>query len=209
MALAALALVFAMVGTALAGPDAVSRALTKSKVKAIAKKEINKAAPGLTVAKAVNADNATNATNATTAANATNAASANDSDAVEGNVVRKINLLAAPPVAAGTPLLDLAGLQLTATCAAGLETVVAHSTVAEGEISSISTDASNDSVENVQDDVFGPGDDVNLTNAASSSDRVYNINYSGGDGRNVVVQLVTEDGLGTSTCRYTGMAIGG
>jgi hypothetical protein len=58
------ALVFAMAGSALAGSDASSRAITKSKVKSIAKKQINKAAPGLTVAKAGSADNATNATTA-------------------------------------------------------------------------------------------------------------------------------------------------
>lgn len=58
LVLAALALVFAMVGTAIAGPDAISNKVTKSKVKKIAKKQINKAAPGLSVASAKNADDA-------------------------------------------------------------------------------------------------------------------------------------------------------
>jgi hypothetical protein len=43
LVLAALALVFAMVGTALAGPDAISNKITKPKVKKISKKQANKA----------------------------------------------------------------------------------------------------------------------------------------------------------------------
>jgi hypothetical protein len=61
---AVLALVAALAGTAIAGPQAISGALTKSTVKKIAKKQINKLAPALSVANAVNAQNATNATNA-------------------------------------------------------------------------------------------------------------------------------------------------
>ena len=57
MIVAAMALTFALVGTAVAGTDAVSK-LTKSKVKSIANKQIDKRAPGLSVAKAVEADHA-------------------------------------------------------------------------------------------------------------------------------------------------------
>lgn len=42
MLVAAIALVFAMAGTAIAGPDAASSAITKKKVKKIAKKQANK-----------------------------------------------------------------------------------------------------------------------------------------------------------------------
>ena len=42
LVLAALALVFAMVGTAIAGPDAISNKITKPKVKKISKKQANK-----------------------------------------------------------------------------------------------------------------------------------------------------------------------
>lgn len=45
-------LVLAIAGTAIAGPSAIKSALTKSKVKKIANKEIKKAAPGLSVANA-------------------------------------------------------------------------------------------------------------------------------------------------------------
>ena len=49
---AALALTAAVAGTAVAAPTADTSALTKSKVKRIANKQINKAAPGLSVATA-------------------------------------------------------------------------------------------------------------------------------------------------------------
>jgi hypothetical protein len=60
MVIAALAIVFAMVGTAVAGTDGISSKLTKSSVKKIAKKQANKQitarAPGLAVASAATAD---------------------------------------------------------------------------------------------------------------------------------------------------------
>ena len=61
MIVAVVALSFAIVGTAIAGPDALTSAITKSKVKKIAKKQIKKLAPGLSVANAENAVNAQNA----------------------------------------------------------------------------------------------------------------------------------------------------
>jgi hypothetical protein len=61
---AVLALIAAVAGTAVAGPVATKKAVTKKKVKKIADAEINKLAPGLSVANAANATNATNATNA-------------------------------------------------------------------------------------------------------------------------------------------------
>jgi hypothetical protein len=58
---AALALVAALAGTALAGPDADTSAINKKKVKKIAKKQINKLAPGLSVASAQTANTASSA----------------------------------------------------------------------------------------------------------------------------------------------------
>jgi hypothetical protein len=70
---AVLALVAAVAGTALADPDATTSALTKSKVKKIATKQINKLAPGLSVASANSAQTAQSATTAQTAQSAANA----------------------------------------------------------------------------------------------------------------------------------------
>ena len=61
---AIVALVAAVAGTAVAGPSASTSKLTKSKVRSIADKEIQKLAPGLSVANAANATNAANAANA-------------------------------------------------------------------------------------------------------------------------------------------------
>lgn len=61
---AVIALSMALVGTAVAGTDGLSRAITKSKVKQVAKKQANKAidrrAPGLAVARADTAGSADN-----------------------------------------------------------------------------------------------------------------------------------------------------
>ena len=77
MIVAAVALCFALVGTAVAGTDSVSRALTKSKVKKIAKKQADKALKANVSGSHVNlADQATNANNANNANNATNATNA-------------------------------------------------------------------------------------------------------------------------------------
>ncbi len=86
---AVLALVAGLAGTAVAGQGS---GVTKKKVKKIATKQINKLAPGLSVANAdtatdatnaVNADRADNATNASNALNATNAANAGKVDGAD------------------------------------------------------------------------------------------------------------------------------
>jgi hypothetical protein len=80
---AVLALVAALAGTAIAGPDATISALTRSKVKKIANKRINQLAPGLHVA---SADTATTANTATNANTAQNAEDADNADALGGIV---------------------------------------------------------------------------------------------------------------------------
>ena len=70
MLVAAVALTFAMVGTTVAA-DPLSK-LTAKKVRRIANQEIDKRAPGLTVANAAAATHATTASTATTAGNAEN-----------------------------------------------------------------------------------------------------------------------------------------
>jgi hypothetical protein len=98
MIVAAAALCFALVGTAVAGTDSVSRALTKSKVKKIAKKQadkqlkanvsgshVNLADQATNANNANNANNAQNATNAQNAQNAQNANNANNLGGVAAN----------------------------------------------------------------------------------------------------------------------------
>jgi hypothetical protein len=81
---AVLALVAALAGTAVAGPDASTSAITKKKVKKIARKQINKLAPGLSVAHADTADTATNAENANTANTADSANTADNAQLLDG-----------------------------------------------------------------------------------------------------------------------------
>ncbi len=72
MIVAVLGLVAALGGTAVAQQATTSAKVTKKKVKKIADKEIQKAAPGLSVANAEKANTATTATTATTAGSADN-----------------------------------------------------------------------------------------------------------------------------------------
>jgi len=85
---AALALVAALAGTAIAGPDAQTSALSKKKVKKIAKKEIKKAAPTLSVQSAETADTATTAETAGSADNVLWAVVSNGAGAADAAVAR-------------------------------------------------------------------------------------------------------------------------
>jgi hypothetical protein len=94
------AIVAAVAGTALAGPQAQTSALTKSKVKKIARQQVTQLAPTLHVASADNASKADSATSAdtartaetastaeraTTADRATHAETASDAEALGGS----------------------------------------------------------------------------------------------------------------------------
>jgi hypothetical protein len=70
------AIVAAVAGTALAGPGTLTSALTKSKVKKIARQQVTQLAPTLHVATADNASKADTATSADTASTAATATSA-------------------------------------------------------------------------------------------------------------------------------------
>ena len=94
LAIAILALVAGVTGVAVAQP-AAKKAVTKKKVKKIATKQINKLAPGLSVASAANATNAENAKSADDAdhaASADNATNASALDGVDSSAYRRIQL---------------------------------------------------------------------------------------------------------------------
>ncbi len=121
--LAVIALVFAMAGSAVAGTDALSNKITKSKVKKIAKKQINKAAPGLDVKSAKTADKATNADNATNAANAANATNATNAAAVNNVAVNRF-FAQVPPNTADANIATFGPITLKGSCdAAGNPTL--------------------------------------------------------------------------------------
>jgi hypothetical protein len=93
-----LALVAAVAGTAVAGPTATTSKLSKKKVVKIADQEINKLAPGLSVAHAESANtantatNADNAVSADTALSAQSALSADTADSVGGVSIEPVRM---------------------------------------------------------------------------------------------------------------------
>lgn len=150
--------------------------------------------------------NADRANRATTANQADSATTADNAAAVEGNIVRRV--AHASGNVTDQPVLDLAGLQLDVTCTGGSEDLEATSTVPGGEISGFYEDAGANDASFAEDD-FGPGSTVDVNNGTNSSDNVIEIRYTGGDGRVVVANLVTEDVIGGNDCLVSGFAIGG
>lgn len=191
----ALAALTGLLGAMVAGPAGAAGPITKKMVKKIAKaqakKYFNQNIGGASVANATNATNATNAENAKT---------------VNGIAVQQIGFRG--DIGASGTILTLSGLILKVSCAAGSETIIADTTENDGEISSISTDASNDTIFNTFEDAFSPGDNVDLTGGNSPSDRIYTIIYSRPGGGAVTVHLVTEDNIGANVCIVSGHAIG-
>jgi len=132
---------------------------------------------------------------------------------VNGTVIVPINLRAAPPVTDGT-LATLNGITVAVDCEGGEETIKVTTTESGGEIASMSHDPSQNGSDNDQhgaiDDTFSAGDVFIAGPGADnfSSDRQYTITYSAADGRNVTVQLVTEDNIGGVLCVVSGFAMG-
>jgi hypothetical protein len=110
-------------------------------------------------------------------------------------------------------VLDASGLQLAVSCTSGDEEVVARTTVAGGEIATISDDANTadgaaTAIVHNLDDTFSPGDTFDVQDTATASDdRMYDIDYLGGDGASVSVHLITDDDLGTNNCVVSGYAV--
>jgi len=184
---AVVALAFAMVGTAIAGTDGLSNKITKSKVKKIAKKQINKAAPGLSVAKAANADNAANAAE------------------VGGNKIVQIDFR--PAGAAQATILDLNGLQMKSNCNGTNDTITAETTVASSEIY-FHTVRAGLSETSGDDSDFNPGDSINLHPGQTSRELVGQVRYVSGTGNSVIVQWGSGSDIPGATCLTFGYAIG-
>ncbi len=115
MIAAALALTFALGGTAIAA-DPLAK-LTKAKVRAIAKKEIDKRAPGLSVSKAKSADTAAEA------ANAAKLGGINPSQFLRGDVCQQGTVLGFarfdPSAMVAEPTYSTSGVSVPRNCAGG------------------------------------------------------------------------------------------
>jgi hypothetical protein len=154
------------------------------------------------------ANTANTANSASTANSATTAQNADNAAKVNGLTATKISLrdTTSGDVAEQT-IYDAHGLTLRGSCSVGVEEILASTSVADGEISSIGDDAGGGSDLDESDDDFDPGDSLELT-PATPDDQVYTVNYTGGDGRFVMVRLATEGPLNAS-CEISGLAIGG
>jgi hypothetical protein len=173
MVLAALALVFAMVGTAVAGTDGISSKLTKSTVKKIAKKQATKQLKANVAGSHVNtADNATSAQNANTA---------NGVSIVGFNYRRLAN-------GATATVLNAGGLTINASCSGtGSLGVDVTTNATDAEIESATTDVAGGAVDNEnQDDHFSSGDTYDLF-PDDSADQVGQLEYSAADGTRISV----------------------
>jgi hypothetical protein len=205
MLVAVAALAFAMVGTAVAGPSAVSK-LTKSKVKSIAKKQADKELKANvsgshvnTADKAKAADNATNATNATNAQNAA---------AVNGNAVTRINYKR-DSVSGDETIFSGSGLTLTAACAgADNISVVATTSKANSSIytSVVDTDSNNNNLNaDAESGTFQPGGTFNLLAGNDGNPGLITFEYDANDGSSVTgIISVDEDNVDGDDCQAHG-----
>lgn len=179
MVLAALALVFAMVGTAVAGPDAMSSKITKSKVKKIATKQANKAIdqaePGLNVNSAKTADNATTVNNV----GVTQITYKQDS------------------VAGNQTIFTGAGLTLEAACAAGDEiSVTATTSKPDSSIytSVVDTDSNDNNLNNdLESGDFDVGIAFNLLATNDGNPGLITFEYDSNDGSSVSGVLAADE----------------
>jgi hypothetical protein len=110
-------------------------------------------------------------------------------------------------------IFNAGGLQLLVTCSGGDEEPIARTTVANGEIAVISEDADSADggattrVHNL-DDAFNPGENFDLRDVVTAADdRMYDIQYLGGDGASVTAHLITDDDAGASNCVVSGYAV--
>ena len=149
---------------------------------------------------------ATNATNAANATNATNATNAGNANTVGGLRIVKFSLNG-PKNIGETQILNLNGLQLFASCSSGDVTVIARTTVPNGEISAYAFDASGETFEGEYEDTFSPGIDMTLP-APTNTDVLGDGAYTGGDLQTVRFFYNEEDSIGANECLFNGYAIG-
>lgn len=210
----AIALVLALAGTALAGPSpkaAVTKAQAKSIAKKVAKKQIKQAAPGLSVAKAVNAQHAVDAQTATKAQSAAQADKAADSETVNGVSITKIDYRADAQVnPTAVTVFHGSGLKIDATCANPNQEIDLEATSEKPDASIYATaaDTDLDTVHNddLESGFFNKGGNMNptfsLLAGADGDPSLITFTYDVGDG-SVVSGTITSDETATG-CAATG-----
>jgi hypothetical protein len=195
---AALALV-AAAGTAVAGPNASTSAITKKKVKKIARKQINTLAPGLSVASAETAGVADRAIAANSATQAQNAGTANG--------VKPIKVsFAVPAGTPATPFVNQGGVRIRGECTgageARLELTNTGASGAVAMLAAVNADGSTDAAPNLG---MGSGTMQSLsTTAAPRNIRAVTVTYRGAGGTEVGGDLVMARGTPDAQCVIAG-----
>ena len=138
------------------------------------------------------------------AAHAINADNANNANTVGGNRVVSFSLVGHSPIGP-TQVLNLNGLEIIASCTGGDVTATAKTSVAGGEISAFTFDASGETSEGNYDDEFGPGVDFNIP-LNSNSDEVGQGRYSGGNLKFIDFTYNEEDDVAGNDCVFHGFA---
>jgi hypothetical protein len=208
---ASLALIAALAGPAIAGPDATTSAVSEMKVKKIARKQINKLVPGLARKQVKKLAPGLSVAHADSAASANTATTAADALQVNGVSVVKIDFRR-PEGAPEVTILDLAGLQLRASCpATGGVRVLATTTKQNSSLYGYA-----DYPPNIDYDSFrreggdfdiGTIVDLEVEFDGLGDPRVGALVYEAPDGGVVTVQF-SADVNGTSHCVFTGTAVG-
>ena len=203
MVVAVVALVAALGGTALASPTASTSALSKKKVKKIAKKQINKLAPGLSVA---NADTADKAENAETADTATSAIQAQNASTANGVKPIKVNF-AAPSSTPPTAFVDQGGVKITGQCnGSGNANVTLTSTANNGAVKLDVVNANGVDVFPFEDLNFDNGDVVSgaETGPTPADAMQATLTYRGAGGTTVSGEWLMAEGAAAAQCVIAG-----
>jgi hypothetical protein len=198
----ALALVAALAGTALAGPDAVTSAITKKKVKKIARKQIKKLAPGLSVANAETAGVANRATTADTADSATQAQNANTANGVKPIKVS----FAAPSGTPPTAFVNQGGVRIRGECTAGgearLELTNTGASGALVQFAEVNADGTTAAAPNL---AMGSGTMQSVsTGAFPINIRTVTVTYRAAGGTELSGDVVIARGAGAAQCVIAG-----
>src|SRR5262245_16882154 len=191
---AVFALVAALTGTAVAGEEARTSAITKKKVKKITTKQINKLAPGLSVASADTANNADTATNAQNAA------------AVGGVGAAGIDYSVLPPSGAQT-IYERAGLRLRATCGGNTVSITPPPARQDSSIftSVVDTDSNNNNNNtDAEDGLFDPGVNFDLLSGNSGNAALITFEYDAANGQSVTGTLSTDVTVPQARCEVHG-----
>ena len=138
------------------------------------------------------------------AVHANTADNANNANTVGGNRIVSFSLVGKSPIAP-TQVFDLNGLQIIASCSGGSVTAIARTSVADGEISAFTFDASGESFEGEYEDTFSPGVDFTIP-LNSNSDEIGQGRYSGGNLKFIDFTYNEEDEVAGNDCVFHGFA---